>query len=1212
MLARGWPRRTLHSRAVKTCGACGATNADDARFCAACGASLIRACPRCGSEVPEGARFCTACGSPVGEPTAAPSGQERRVVTILFADVTGSTGLAERLDPERLQEIMASYFATMRVAIEAEGGTVEKFIGDAVMAAFGVPTAHEDDPGRAVRAALAMRRALEELNRDLEKSHGLRLDMRVGVNTGEVLAAVSPRPGEPMVTGDAVNTAARLEQTAEPGQVVVAQRTARAARGFRYRDMAPKELRGKARPVPAFLLEDESTGRPERGVPGLRAPMVGRDGELALLQAVFHRAASEGRPNLVTIYGDAGVGKSRLTIEFLNWAESLDTPPTVVRGRCLPYGDGVTYWPLAEILKAWSGVLDTDPPHIVLDRIRALGQALLTEEVTPDPARATAALAYTVGVEDPLIPFQKLEPREVKVKTHGAWRSFFSALARSAPVLAVIEDIHWADPALLDLLEELAERVRGPVVFLCPARPELTERRPGWGGGRRNFSSVSLDPLSVDDADRLVGLLLSIEDLPDGVHRQILARAEGNPFFLEEIIRKLIDEGRIVRDDDRWRAASDIGEIVVPDTVQAVLAARIDLLDPKQKRALQSAAVVGRVFWPGPVLRLLNGEGPDLDDTLAKLEDRELVQSRLGSAVSGQREFVFKHVLTRDVAYESLPRRDRALAHSTVAEWIESMAGERRGEFAELLAYHYEEAHRGRRDDARNSPEEVERLRKQAFSALMQASEDARRRSAVDKAASLADRALAVARDPIERAMALEQTGMVALNDYRGDLAYSSFRDAADLRAEHAPADRMAIARVCARAVEPPMRWPGSMTHFPSEDEVRRYLELGFANVGDTDSEEHVRLLFAAGFVPFAFGTRRVIDDEEAERAAADGHRAADMAMRIGRPDLASASLDGVGATLWPRGMYGSSLPIIQRRLQIAETLEDPWELGDIHAVAAWAYALIGDYPEAVSLARQGEILTAGEAAGMALHNLSWLAFAEFASGNWPAVVDEIQPKVRAVLGDRRDDPPYFAVHAFGSAAFIRDARGDPPATELISLLKRQSSLEGASQPLVWLAWILTRQGGRDEVEDLLARAVSIPSQVGRPFADQVRATVLAEQERWDEVPAFLQHTREFAARGGLRALPVHLDRLDGRAGLAAGDTARAIESLSAASMAFDALGARWEKACTDLSLAEALIAADRREEAMERLHGASEVFEELRSLREIERSRELLAELDG
>jgi hypothetical protein len=944
--------------------------------------------------------------------------------------------------------------------------------------------------------------------------------------------------------------------------------------------------------------------------------MVGRDEELALLQAVFHRAASEGRPNLVTIYGDAGVGKSRLTAEFLTWAESLDTSPIVVRGRCLPYGDGVTYWPLAEILKARSGVLDTDPPHVALDRIRMMGQELLTEEVTPDPARATAALAYTVGVEDPTVSFQKLEPREVRLKTHGAWRSFFSALAGSAPVLAVIEDIHWADPALLDLLEELAERVRGPVVFVCPARPELTERRPGWGGGRRNFSSVSLDPLSADDADRLIGFLLAIDDLPDTVHRQILERAEGNPFFLEEIIRKLIDERRIVRDGDRWRAASDIGEIVVPDTVQAVLAARIDLLDPKQKRALQSAAVVGRVFWPGPVLRLLNGEGPDLDDTLAKLEDRELVQSRLGSAVSGQREFVFKHVLTRDVAYESLPRRDRALAHSAVAEWIESMAGERRGEFAELLAYHYEEAHRGRRDDARSNPEEVERLREQAFRALMQASEDARRRSAVDKAAALADRALAVARDPVERAVALEQTGMVALNDYRGDLAYSSFRDAADLRAEHGPTDQMAIARVCARTVEPPMRWPGSMMRVPSEEEVRRYLKLGFANVGDTDSEEHVRLLFARAFVPYAFGSRRVITDFECDQAAADGERAADMAMRLGRPDLASASLDGAGTSWWVRGLYGPSVPNIRRRLELADMLEDPWELGDMYAVAAWTYAVIGDYAEAVRLADRGQAAAANQAPGMELHNLAWRAFAEFSLGNWFVVLETILPRVQAVLGDRFEDPPYFTAHAFGSAAFVRAARDDPAATNLLSLLRRHT--EGVQQgewpslSLIWLAWITTRQGTWDEFEALLEPLRSSHTELRRPLQDQVMAAALARFGRWDEVPAFLTGSRAFAERAGLRALPVHLDRLEGRAALAGGDTSRAIGILAGASTSFEELGARWEKACTDLSLAEALVAGHRSNEARARLDAAIEVFEELRSLREIERSRELLAKLES
>src|SRR4029453_9383295 len=303
--------------AVNRCAACSTENLDGARFCVSCGSSLVPACPVCGAEVPTGARFCPACGHEMADAGSVPSGQERRLVTVLFADVTGSTGLGEQLDPERLQEVMTAYFGAMREEIEAEGGTVEKFIGDAVMAAFGVPLAHEDDPSRALRAALRMRRRLSEVNEDLEARFHVTLQIRTGINTGDVLATTTPRPGEAMVTGDAVNVAARLEQSAEPGEIAVAERTARAARGFRFRELGERELRGKEHPVPAGLLEDEAPAKAERGIPGLRAPMVGRASELELLRSLFQRSAAEGRPNLVTIYGDPGVGKSRLTAEFL-------------------------------------------------------------------------------------------------------------------------------------------------------------------------------------------------------------------------------------------------------------------------------------------------------------------------------------------------------------------------------------------------------------------------------------------------------------------------------------------------------------------------------------------------------------------------------------------------------------------------------------------------------------------------------------------------------------------------------------------------------------------------------------------------------------------------------------------------------------------------------------------------------------------------------
>ena len=298
-----------------------------------------------------------------------------------------------------------------------------------------------------------------------------------------------------MVTGDAVNVAARLEQSADPGGIVVAERTARAARGFRFRELGERELRGKEEPVAAVRLEETLPGAPERGVPGLRAPMVGRDQEMQLLRSVYRVAADERRPNLVTIFGEPGVGKSRLTHEFTSWVGSADPPARVMRGRCLPYGEGVTYWPLAEILKGYAGVFDTDPPEVVLEKIRSAASQVITRDVHDDPGRATAALTWTLGVEDPEHPSSSLDPRRARDDAHAAWRSFLSALSNERPLVVVVEDIHWADAVLLDLLDHLAERVVGPVLLLCPARPELTEHRPGWGGGRRNVSTISLQPL---------------------------------------------------------------------------------------------------------------------------------------------------------------------------------------------------------------------------------------------------------------------------------------------------------------------------------------------------------------------------------------------------------------------------------------------------------------------------------------------------------------------------------------------------------------------------------------------------------------------------------------------------------------------------------------------------------------------------------------------
>ncbi len=548
------------------------------------------------------------------------AGDERKLVTLLFADVAGSTALAEALDAEVVRDLMGEFFALARTEIESRGGTVEKFVGDAVMAVFGVPVAHEDDPIRAMRSALAIRSELEALNERRRAAGGPDLHIRIGVNTGEVVATTAPRPGEGMVTGDSVNVAARLQQLAEPGQIVVGERTAAAAPSFTTRPLGPRQLKGKADETAVLELVGEVAGAPDRGVPGLRSPLVGRDRELELLVSLYERAAGEARPHLVTVYGEPGVGKSRLTVEFLAALSTRTDAPTVLRGRCLSYGSGVTFWPLAEILKTQAGVLDSDLPADAAAKVEAYGARVLSTEVTPDPQRSTALLAYTVGMAVPGFEFGHLEPDQLRAEIHGAWRALFSALAQAAPLVVVVDDIHWADAALLDLLEDLGDRVQGGALFLCPARPELTDRRAAWGGGRRSFSSVVLDPLPADATGQLVDHLLTVEDLPEDLHARIVERAGGNPFFVEEILRHLIDGGHIVRTATGWRAESGVGEVAIPDTVQGVLAARIDLLDGAEKRALQAAAVVGRVFWPAPVARFLGSRPSDLDGPLRSLE----------------------------------------------------------------------------------------------------------------------------------------------------------------------------------------------------------------------------------------------------------------------------------------------------------------------------------------------------------------------------------------------------------------------------------------------------------------------------------------------------------------------------------------------------------------------------------------------------------------
>jgi class 3 adenylate cyclase/tetratricopeptide (TPR) repeat protein len=725
-----------------TCAHCGSVEQASARFCSACGSPLYAACPACGEEQPASASFCANCGASLrGEQAGRTAGiderQERRIVTILFADLAGSTALGERLDPEDVRDIQGRLFELVNTEVERFGGVTEKFVGDAVLAVFGIPRAHEDDPERAVRSALATQAAFAAFAARVAERHEIDVSLRIGINTGEVVAGrLLQARGELMVSGDAVNVAARLQQAAQPGQVLVGERTRRAtSRSVAYGAEQQLDAKGKSMAVAAWTAESVTVEAAPRGVAGLSAPLIARTDELAILTAVARRVVRERAPQLVTLLGAAGVGKSRLLAELVS--RLPDT--TLLEGRCLPYGEDVTYWPLAEAVKAHAGVLDSDSSAIAREKLR-----LDVEQVAGgDAVRVLSPVLWTVGLELP----RGLSAPEVTRSLEEAWQGYLAGLAHCQPTILTVEDVHWASPPLLDLIDRLADSLAdAPVLLVCTSRPELLELRPGWSAGKHNATTLTLTPLARDDATALVNALLGRDGSLGTLGSRVLERAEGNPFFVEEMLAMLIDRGVLVQVDGEWRAEGDVSELPLPDSVHGVLAARIDLLETDERDALRRAAVVGRVFWPSAVgLR---------DESAVPLVSRGLLAER-PSSMSGMREFMFKHTLTRDVAYASLPRAERRALHRRVADWIQDAAPDRRLEVAELAAHHYGEAIAYGEEDTR--------VRERAAEVFLTAGEGALQRASLGSAGRHLQRALELGTSPRLRGAALIDLGHLAL-----------------------------------------------------------------------------------------------------------------------------------------------------------------------------------------------------------------------------------------------------------------------------------------------------------------------------------------------------------------------------------------------------------------------------------------------------------------
>ncbi|MEO6059033.1 MAG: adenylate/guanylate cyclase domain-containing protein [Candidatus Limnocylindria bacterium] len=634
-------------------------------------------CPSCGATNPAGARFCNGCAAPI-EAATAPAAETRKTVTVLFCDATSSTALGERIDPESLRGLMTRYFDVMREVIEFHGGVVEKFIGDAVMAVFGVPVVHEDDALRACRAGVEIRGRLAGLEAEIEAERGATVEWRMGINTGEVVAGDGVS-GQRMVTGDAVNVAARLEAAAAPGEILLGADTYALVRAAVLTEaMQPLSLKGKSEPVPAWRLTGVSDAVGRRARPS-EAPLVGRRRPLRLMDDAFHEAVEERICHLFTILGAAGVGKSRVVDEFIG---SLGEQAQVASGRCLAYGHGLTYWPVIEAIRSGIGIAEDEVPEAAIARLR---QVLADE---PEADRVAPIIGALLGIADsPPAPDEMF----------WAIRKTFEALARQRPLILVLDDIHWGESTFLDLVEHMADWTRdAPILLIAMARPELLEKRPTWSGGKRWVTTMQLEPLSEFESEELVASLLGRADLPAEFRAHISHAAEGNPLFVEELLGKLIDDGFLVHSGDVWASHGDLGRLALPPTIQALLAARLDGLGSEERAVIERASVEGKVFHRGAVTELAPElMRPQVRERLANLMRMELLRPDQASFV-GEEAYRFRHLLIRDAAYQALAKQTRSELHERFAAWLERVAVDRRAEYDEIVAYHLEQAYRYR------------------------------------------------------------------------------------------------------------------------------------------------------------------------------------------------------------------------------------------------------------------------------------------------------------------------------------------------------------------------------------------------------------------------------------------------------------------------------------------------------------------------------------
>jgi class 3 adenylate cyclase/tetratricopeptide (TPR) repeat protein len=1016
----------------------------------------MQVCPSCGEENPDRFRLCGICGTPLAPVALAQD--VRRTVSIVFSDLKGSTSLGERLDTESLREVLTEYFNEMRVVLERHGGTVEKYIGDAIMAVFGLPKLHEDDALRAVRAAYEMKRRLEQLNDRLEVRWGVRLENRTGVNTGEVVAG-DVSSGQRLVTGDTVNTAARLEQAAPSLEVLIGEPTYRLVRdAVDVEPVEPLDLKGKSERVPAFLLRsvrraEATTRRPD-------APMVGREAELQVLTDALERATTRGRAELVTVFGPAGVGKSRLLRELLARAgEGVGS----VRGRCLSYGDGITFWPLAEIVRDAGRIDADDPRELAISKVA---------DLTGDP-ELTERLCAAMGLTDAVFSLQE---------TFWAARSLLERLASARPLVVAIDDIHWAEGTLLDLVTFVAESAAAPVLLVCSSRGDLLEEHPEWGREREGARAVMLAPLSDAESATVVEQLLGSSLEPD-TRSRIIGAAEGNPLFVEQMLSMLIDDGVLRRGEDGgWVASAPLTEVAIPPTIFALLAARLDRLGATDRAVIERAAVIGQVFFRGAVEALVPAEvAPAIEQSLASLARKELVLPDETSHLAGQEAYRFAHILIRDAAYGGLLKRARAEIHERFVDWLEGVGTERVMEYEEIRGYHLEQAflifgQLGPLD------EHARDVGERGAGYLSSAGRRARSRGDMPAAANLLRRAVGLVPDEDLRGPQLRlEAGESFIETGEFATADELLTEAGTRAAVLGDGDLAATARLSwlrLRYTTDPQE-----TKRVAVDEVERAIPSMTANGNHAGLARAWRLLTQVGFQ-----TSQYAAAEEATLHMMEHARLA------GEPDLESRFLPSLGVC----ALYGPT-PVPEAEARCRDLLgkvgDDRRATAIVLSFLAHLLAMRGRFDEARGRYRAGRAML--EELGLRFHAaLTSIdsGAVEMLAGDPAAAEVELRTDLEVLreMGER-DYLPTTA--ALLSEALYRQGRHD----EADALSRESESLAAPDDVFSQYLWrsvrakLLARQGAHEEAEALAERAVALIAETDDPDSQGNALLDLAE-----------------------------------------------------------------------------------------------------------------------